>query len=408
MYKRHVLRELEQYLKIFPAVLLTGARQTGKTTLVDELAENGNYYLVTLDDDLTLSNALRDPSGWLMSLPKPVFIDEVQRVPEIFLAMKLDIDKNRAPGRYLLTGSSNPLLSPDLADSLAGRMGILKLYPLSQGELLNQEETFINKVFAEKFDIQKVQQLTQQALYEKIIRGGFPPVQPLQGPGDVKRWFKSYLQTMLERDVTDIAEIEGLRAFPRLLQLLACRSSLVVNIADLSRSLGMVAVTLGRYIGILEAIFFIHFLPAWYTNLGKRVIKSSKLHLCDTAMMAQLLDVDEVRLQSDRSLAGYFLETFVFNELLKQKSWSSISCELFHFRDGDNKVDLVLEKPDGAIVGIEVTLSRSLSPDDFKGLRYLQKIAKKNFKRGIVLHPGAQIEFLGDDLWALPIQMLWG
>ncbi len=407
MYKRHILNELEQYLKIFPAVLLTGARQTGKTTLVDELAKNKGYYFVTLDDDLTLSNALRDPSGWIMALPKPVIIDEVQRAPEIFLAIKLDIDNNRVPGRYLLTGSSNPLLSPDLADSLAGRMGILNLYPLSQGELLRKEETFISRVFADTFKIEKVEPLILQNLYQMIIRGGFPLVQSLQEMQDVKRWFKSYLQTMLERDVTDIANIEGLREFPRLLRLLALRSSMVINVADLSRLLGMVSMTLNRYIGILEAIFFVNFLPAWYTNLGKRVKKSPKLHLCDTAMMAQLIDIDEVRLQNDQSLAGYFLETFIFSELRKQKSWSSIPCELFHFRDGDNKVDLVLEKPNGSIVGIEVTFSRSLNSDDSKGLRHLQKIAKKNFKRGIILHPGAQIEFLGDDVWAVPIQTLW-
>src|ERR1700733_7154861 len=121
MYKRHILKELEHHLKIFPAVLLTGARQTGKTTLVDELILSRSSYFVTLDDDVALSSARRDPSGWIASLPKPVIIDEVQRVPEIFLAMKLDIDKNRIPGRYLLTGSSHPFLSPDLSYSFAGR-----------------------------------------------------------------------------------------------------------------------------------------------------------------------------------------------------------------------------------------------------------------------------------------------
>jgi predicted AAA+ superfamily ATPase len=407
MYKRNILSELEIYLKIFPAVLLTGARQAGKTTLVEELAQNRGYYYVTLDDDLSLANALRDPSGWLMSLPKPVIIDEVQRVPEIFLPIKLDIDKNRIPGRYLLTGSSNPLLSPDLADSLAGRMGVLNLYPLSQGELRGKQETFIEQVFAEKFEVEKVEPLTMPTLYNLMIRGGFPPVQPLQDTRDIKRWFRSYIQTMLERDVVDISNIEGLREFPRLLQLLATRNATVLNISDLSRALGMVSMTVNRYVGILEAIFFIRFLPAWYTNLGKRVTKTPKLHFCDTAMIGQLVDIDEARLQNDPSLMGYFLETFAFNELNKQKSWSSIPVELFHFRDGNYKVDIVAEKPDQTIVGIEIKSSRSLNSDDLKGLRHLQKIAKKNFKRGIILHPGTQTEYLDEDLWALPIQKLW-
>jgi predicted AAA+ superfamily ATPase len=406
MYKRHVLRELEQCLKIFPAILLTGARQSGKTTLVDELAAKGGYYTVTLDDDTTLASAIRDPSGWLLSLPKPVIIDEVQRAPEIFLAMKLDIDKNRNPGRYILTGSSDPLLSPDLADSLAGRMGILNLYPLSQGEIRGKEESFINKVFSDSFHPEQVEELTPENLYQIMIRGGFPTVQALDN-SDIKRWFKSYIKTMLERDVTDIANIDGLQEFPRLLRLLANRSSMVVNIADVARSLGLVSVTTNRYISILEAIFFVHFLPAWFTNLGKRLKKAPKIHLCDTAMIAQLLDVDEARLLKDTQLAGHFLETFVYSELNKQKSWSSIQCDLFHFRDGDYKVDLVLEKPDGTIVGIEVTMSRTLATDDLKGLRHLQKTSNNNFKRGIILHPGSQIEYLDDNLWSVPIQCLW-
>ncbi|MBP7075245.1 MAG: ATP-binding protein [Rhabdochlamydiaceae bacterium] len=407
MYKRHILKELEQCLKIFPAVLLTGARQTGKTTLVDELAQSGDYYFVSLDDDIALASAERDPSGWLASLPKPVIIDEVQRALGIFLAMKLDIYKNKAPGRYLLTGSSNPFLSSDLADSLAGRMGVLNLFPLSQGELAGKEETFINKIFAQEFKIEKVPEMPLEMLYQKMIRGGFPLVQPLKEPKDVKRWFKSYLKTMLERDVTDISNIEGLQDFPRLLRLLATRSSLVLNIADLSRSMGMVSMTLRRYIDVLVAIFFIHFIPAWFNNLGKRIVKSPKVYICDTGMMAQLIDIDEIRLKNDPSLTGHFFETFVLAEILKQKSWLETSFELYHFRDGDYKVDFILEQPNGSIVGIEVKLTRSLNSDDLKGLKHLKKIAKHNFKRGIILHPGTEIQFLDDDLWAVPIQALW-
>ena len=406
MYKRHIFKELEHCLKIFPALLLMGARQAGKTTLVEELATSRGYYYVTLDDDTTLSSALRDPSGWLHSLPKPVIIDEVQRAPEIFLSIKLDIEKNRHPGRYILTGSSDPLLSPDLADSLAGRMGILNLYPLSQGEICGKGETFIHKVFADDFQVEKAEELGLENLYQRMIRGGFPTVQKLQN-ADIQRWFKSYVRTMLERDVTDIANIEGLREFPRLLRLLAQRSATVMNVSDLSRNMGMVHMTLNRYIAILEAIFFVHFLSPWFTNLGKRLKKTPKIHLCDTAMMAQLLDVDAARLHKDPQLAGHFLETFVFSELNKQKSWSSIPCELFHFRDGDHKVDLILEKGDGTIVGIEVTLSRTLGADNLKGLRHLRKTSNHNFKRGIVLHPGSQIEYLDENIWAVPLQFLW-
>jgi hypothetical protein len=169
----------------------------------------------------------------------------------------------------------------------------------------------------------------------------------------------------------------------------------------------MVNVTVNRYIRLLETLFFIHLLPAWYTNLGKRIIKAPKLHLCDTAILGQLLGVDRGRLQKDPHLAGQFLESFVFSELQKLKSWSPIRFDIYHFRDGDFEVDLVLEKPDKTIVGIEVKSARSLNADDLKGLKHLKKLSKGHFKRGIVLHPGTQIEPLGDDLWAFPIASLW-
>ncbi|MBS0648458.1 MAG: ATP-binding protein [Verrucomicrobia bacterium] len=407
MLKRHIMKELNAHLNLMPVVLLKGARQAGKTTLVEEFAKERGYSYVTFDDEIPLASALRDPAGWIMSLPKPIIIDEVQRVPEIFLPIKREVDQNRTPGRYLLTGSANPLLSPRLGDSLAGRMGILNLFPFSQGEIQQKNETFLSKIFADSFTNENVDPFSPSALYQTILRGGFPSVQNLSDPKDIKRWVRSYLQTMMERDVRDLSNIEGLRDFPRLLQLLATRSAKLLNVADVARNMGMVTMTLSRYLGLLEALFMIYLLPGWYTNLGKRLIKSPKLHLCDTAIMAQLMDINEARLQGDPSLTGYFLETFVFTELLKQKSWSSIPFELYHFRDGDDEVDFILERPDRTIVGIEVKNARSLNKDDLKGLQHLQKIGKEHFKRGIILHPSDKIEFLGNDLWAVPLQLLW-
>lgn len=407
MLKRNIQEELDAYLRLMPVVLVTGARQTGKSTLIEAIARDRNIPIVTFDDQFSLSNALRDPSGWLESLPKPIIIDEVQRVPEIFLAIKKDVDKNRIPGRYLLTGSANPLLLPRLGDSLAGRMGIVNMFPFSQGELRGIKEEFIHRIFADELSPCQFKPFSLDELCEMILRGGFPAVHQVPDLANVNRWVRSYLQTIMERDVRDISDIQGLRDFPRLFQLLATRSAGLLNISDLSRSLGMVNMTLSRYLRLLETLYFIHLVPSWYSNLGKRIVKTPKLHVCDSTILSQLLGVDKKRLQEDGSLFGQFLESFVFSELLKQRSWAPFPFDIYHFRDGDHEVDFVLEKPDKTIVGIEIKSSRKIDADDLRGLKHLQKIAGKHFKRGIILHQGDRIESLGENLWAFPIQSLW-
>lgn len=406
MFERNIKEEIEAFLNLMPATLLIGSRQAGKTTFVEAIASKKNIPIVTFDDEFTLSNAKRDPSGWLASLPKPLIIDEVQRVPEIFLPIKQDIDQNRKPGRYLLTGSANPLLLPELSDSLAGRMGIVEIYPFSQGELRKKKESFIPWIFEDSLSIRKIEPYSPADLHQAILRGGFPPVLQISEVVDVNRWTRAYLQTMMEKDVRNLANIEGLREFPRLFQLLATRTAQLLNVSELSRSLGMVQTTVTRYLTLLETLFFIHLLPAWFSNLGKRVTKSPKFHVCDTAILCTLLGVDAKRLQEDPSLFGQLLETFVFSELLKQKAWAPFPVELFHFRDGNYEVDLVIEKPDQTLVGIEIKTARKLQSDDWKGLLHLKKCSPR-FKRGIILHSGTQIERVAEDIWALPLQSLW-
>jgi len=405
--KRHIQEEVKAYLRIMPVVLITGARQTGKTTLVETIVRDDGFSYFTLDDELALSSARRDPSGWLASLPKPVVIDEVQRVPEIFLPIKLEVDQNRQPGQFLLTGSANPLLLPKLGDSLAGRMGVVPMLPFSQGELRHIKEQFLPRIFGETLLLEPGGPLSREALYQMLLRGGFPVVQSLPDMHDVHRWVHSYLQTMMQRDIRDISNIEGLLDFPRLFRLLATRSGALLNTSDLSRSLGMVSMTLNRYLKLLETLFFIYLLPAWYSNLGKRLVKSPKLHLCDTALLAQLLEVDKKRLQENPSLTGQFLESFVFAELLKQKSWAPFRLELYHFRDGDYEVDFVLERTDGTLVGIEIKSAQMLQEEDLRGLKHLKNLSKGKFLRGLVLHQGTQVQPLGDELWAVPLQALW-
>jgi len=387
MFKRHVEEELAASLDLAPIVLLTGARQTGKTTLAEAIAQKRGYSFTTFDDEFTVSNAKRDPSGWLSHLPKPIFIDEVQRVPEILLSIKQDVDQNPQAGRYLLTSSANRL---DLTD----QMKIISIFPFSQGEIRKIKESFISLIFHNELLPFKLEDLSQEALHQMLLRGGFLPLQNLT---DTKKWVHSYLQKMMERDIRDLSNVEGLREFPRIFHALATRSAQLLNISELSRSLGMVNVTVHRYLRLLETLYLIHLLPAWVTDQAKRLTKSPKLHLSDTALLGQLGQTDN----------SQFLESFIFSELLKQRSWAPFPFGIYHFRDGDHEVDLVLEKPDGTIVGIEVKSTQKLHSNDLKGLKHLQKLAKNHFKRGIVLHPGTQIEHLEQDLWAMPIQALW-
>ncbi|CCB89461.1 ATP-binding protein [Simkania negevensis] len=407
MLRRNIEEELKAFLKIMPVVLITGARQTGKTTLAKSIAQKKGYTFYTFDDALTLANAKRDPSGWLESLPKPVIIDEVQRVPEIFLSIKKDVDENKKPGRYLITGSANPFLIPRLGDSLAGRIGILNMFPFSYGEIIEKKERFISTIFETKFSPKNLSKLSHETLYEILLWGGFPPVQDLVTIEDLNRWMKSYLQTIMERDVRDLANIEGLREFPNLFRLLASRTGTLLNVSQLSRSLGMVHVTLKRYLRLLEALYFVYLLPSWHSNQGKRLTKSPKMYLCDTAILTTVLGMDSDNLEGDPTFTGQVLESFVFSELLKQKSWSNVPFELYHFRDRDIEVDFVLERFDGTLVGIEVKSANTIHNGDLKGLKHLKTIAKKSFSNGIILHLGTQIQQLDENIWAFPIQSLW-
>jgi len=207
--------------------------------------------------------------------------------------------------------------------------------------------------------------------------------------------------------VKDISNVEALKEFPKLFRMLATRSSMLLNVSDISRSLGMINVTLNRYLRLLEILYFIHLLPPWFSNLGKRFTKTPKLHFYDTAVLTSLLDVDEKRLENDPVLTGQLLETFIFSELLKLKSWSETPFQIYHFRDRNYEVDFVLERGDGSIIGIEVKSSKTIRTSDLRGLVQLKKQAKDQFKRGVVLHLGEQIEPLGEDFFAVPIQALW-
>lgn len=407
MLARHSAARLHTALADRPVVLLHGARQSGKTTLVRALAEDSGSHYITLDDLTMLAAARNDAAGFLAGFSQPLVVDEVQRAPELLLAIKAAVDRKRTPGRFLLTGSANVLLVPQIADSLAGRMEIVPLWPFSQGEIEGAVEGFIEVAFGDAQPV-LVESSSPARLTDRVLRGGYPEAAPIKSAERRRAWFDAYVTTILQRDVRDLARIEGLTELPRLLALLASRPMAQLNYADLSRGTGLPQSTLKRYFALLEMVFLVQLLPPWHANIGKRLVKTPKVLLTDSGLAAHLMGIDHARLARDRTLLGGLLESFVAMELVKQSGWSVDPPALYHFRthEGD-EVDLVLERRGGALVGIEVKSAATVSAADFKGLRALAEIAGQRFQRGIVLYTGSEIVPFGAGLFALPVEALW-
>ena len=409
MFERSLKNKLERAFLRSRVILLNGARQVGKTTLIKEISKEKNYSYLTFDDASIAALAKNDPQGFVASLQKPIILDEIQRVPELFLALKMDVDTDPTPGKYILTGSANPLLLPRLGDSLAGRMEIFNLYPLSQGEIKGIHETWIDKIYDQSIHPLALSSIktTKQELYSAILKGGYPGIQDYDAEGK-NSWFKSYISTILDRDVRDLANIEGLNKFPLLLALLATRTGTVLNIADLSRSIQISTTTLQRYLTILQTLFFVTYQQPWYANLGKRLVKAPKTYLLDTGLLTSLLGIHLDRMLAYPDMMGGILENFVVNELIKQASWSKTDVKFYHFRTSDGiEVDIIMENARGDVVGIEIKNSSSTSPQDFKGLAYVQEQLGNKFIRGIVLYTGTTNYPYNEKICVLPISSLW-
>jgi hypothetical protein len=407
MIRRNIQAAIELALSDTPVVLLNGARQTGKTTLAQLLAAAAGAQYFTLDDAATLALAMGDPAGFARNLPGPVVIDEIQKAPELFPAIKLVVDRDRQPGRFLLTGSANVMTLPRLSESLAGRMEILPLYPLSAGELMGVAEGFLPRLFDGTLSLSQPAPAIED-MAARLSRGGYP--EAVQRASDERRaaWFAAYISTILQRDVRDLVRVDALHALPNLLKMLAARSSGLLNLADVGRDAGLPHTTLTRYLALLETVFLVHRLPAWSRNLGQRLVKAPKLHLLDTGLACHLLGADARRLADDRPLLGRLLESFVLGELRKQVSWTEPRTSLFHYRASTGaEVDVVLERPDGSLAAVEVKASATVAASDFAGLKSLRDQLGARFRAGVVLYLGDQVVPFGDKLWLLPVSVLW-
>lgn len=409
MFPRHLASPLLRALADTPVLFLRGARQTGKSTLMRWLAASqypARY--LTFDDAAVLAAAKHDPPGFVRSLAGPVVIDEAQRVPELFPAIKIAVDTDARPGRFLLTGSADILHLPRISESLAGRMEIFTLWPLSQGELAGATERFLDLLFASEPRFPEPAPEPRSAILARMFQGGYPAA--VRRPSEARRkaWMASYVTAVLQRDVRDISQVEDLTALPRLLALLASRAGSLLNFADLTRGLSIPQSTLKRYFALLETTFLVRLVPAWSASLGKRLVKSPKVYLNDTGLMCYLLGLSEDRLLEAPMLLGPLVENFAAMELIKQSGWSQVRAELFHFRTpAGHEVDFVVENDSGEIAGIEVKSSATVAPSDFKGLARLAELSGGRFRCGVVLYLGDHCLAFGERLFALPLSTLW-
>ena len=404
---RHLASRVRAALEDTPVVFLAGARQTGKTTLARALVEEGvlDAY-VTLDDPTQLAAAAHDPEGFLAGLPHRTVLDEVQRAPDLFPALRAAIDRDRRPGRFLLTGSADVLLLPGLAQVLTGRMEILTLEPFSQGEREGRRERFLRDLFTPEGPVPGPP-LEREAVCRRIVEGGFPEACARSGPERRAAWFDAYVALVTQREVRELARIEGVTELPHLLRLLAARLGGLLNRAELARSAGLAQTTLARYLALLQTLFLLRPLPARATTRGKRLIRAPKVHLIDTGLAAHLLGLDADGLARPDRL-GPLLEGFVVCELRRQRGWALPGARLHHFRTaGGAEVDVVVELPDGRVAGIEVKAAATVRARDLRGLKALSGIAGDAFVRGVVLHLGEAHAAFGERLVAMPLSSLW-
>lgn len=405
MYPRFIEPRIRDAMSDTRVVLLSGPRQSGKTTLGRKLANGGMAYL-TLDNATVLDAARSDPVGFVRGLDRAV-IDEVQRAPGLMLAIKESVDADPRPGRFLLTGSADLLALPRVADSLAGRMEVLRLLPLAQCELQGTNSGFLGAAFAGQVP-GAAKAAVGPDLVAAVLGGGYPEALTRSSWARRQDWYAAYVDAIVQRDVRDVAQVEQLQQMPRLLRALAEHAGQLVNHSAIGASLGMNHVTTQKYVGVFERVFLVRTLPPWHGNQLKRLTKTPKLHFLDAGLLAALRGLTPARVDADRTPYGALLETFVLAELLKLASWAEGRFEFSHFRDKEqDEVDIVIEDRSGRVVGIEVKASATVTRGDFAGLRKLADACGERFVLGLVLHDHDKTVPFSDKLAAAPIAALW-
>ncbi len=412
MLSRSLETQLRASQEDTPVTMVVGARQTGKSTLVTSFAEGdrhgGGLYL-SFDDTTLIAAVQADPAGFLKGLSGTVVIDEAQRVPELFLSIKAEVDRDRRPGRFLLTGSANPLFIPDVAEALAGRMEVLTLWPFSAAEIEgNAGLRFTRLLFDAHAKRPNPDPIDREALVTRILAGGFPEAVERTDPERRGRWFASYLTTILERDVRSMAGIARLEQLPSMLSAIALRTRGSLNKSTIGQDLGIPSSSVDRYLTLLERVFLVRRLPAWQNRLGPRLVKAPKLLVCDSGLLCHLLQWEGDRLSADATALGLALECFVGMELAKAAAVDSRPPQLMHYRTSKGaEIDFVFEGSDGRLAAVEVKASSGVTRSDIRQLAQLRDVFDSRFARGIVLYAGERVLSFGDRLEAWPVSALW-
>ena len=407
LFPRSLASVLREALADTPVVCLLGPRQSGKTTLVQQLAPDRAF--VSLDEHNYYQTAGVDPDGFVASLPEAVTLDEVQRVPVLLSAIKRAVDRDRRPGRFLLTGSANLLLVPTVTESLAGRMEMAQLYPLTESEKMRQPGHFLNDLLngALKAGIRPATEPAGPPLAERLVAGGYP--EPLtRTPSRARQWHRQYVRSIVERDVQDVARVRDARELARLLELLAQRNAALLNTCNLANSLGLHRATVEHYIAVLERLFLVRRLPAWHRNPAKRLVKTPKIHLLDSGLAATLADLTAADWLDHRDRMGHLLESFVVQQLIAQATWTEPDLRFWHYRDKDQvEVNVVLTRG-RKTWGIEVKAAGALTAKDGRGLVRLADRCGENFESGALLYAGRDRLPLADErILAVPLSDLW-
>ena len=395
MLKRSVRLLLETALDISPVVLLSGARQVGKSTLSSKLFDN---YAILDDVDLRL-NAIENPKGFLKQLVKPVCIDEIQKAPNLLEAIKLDVDKERVNGSYLLTGSANVLDMKKTKDTLAGRIIELTLYPLSAKEKNKKpEDNVIDRLFKRDFSCEKIE---SDEIVNFIISGGYPELLRLDTELKRRLWFSAYISTYIERDARELGEIREINNFYKFINVLAPRTATLLNKSKIANAISLKDSVVDNFMTIMTLLYQVELLKPYSENIGKQFVKSPKLHLLDTGIACHLLRIKDIKTLENSHYKGQVFETFIFSELKKHIGFSEDSIDIFHYRTNDKKeIDFILSRGD-EMLAIEVKSSYSVGRDDFKHILELQKISKKKIL-GIVFYMGDQVLEIDENNVALP------
>jgi uncharacterized protein len=404
---------VKEYLDTFRVVILNGPRQAGKTTLLRHVQARQGGTLFNLDDEQLLQAAINDPLGFVTNGTEPRLIDEVQRAGDpLVRSIKAEVDAVPRPGRYVLAGSTRFLSTPSLSESLAGRGAVVDVWPFSQGEFEGRFEKFIDMAFDEPNSLREFapSQVDRADYFTRICRGGFPEPALMHSARARRTWFRSYVRAVAERDIREMTRLNEPSAITTLLSYLASITAQEHNSVHTSNKTGLHRATVNRYLELLEAVFLIHRLPAWSRNPTARVVKHAKVHLTDTGLATALLGISPESLTKPVAPArGALVETFIVNELAKQATWSESEVRLHHWRvSGGAEVDVVLERDDGQIVGIESKARDTVTAEDFRGLAALRDLVGDQFSQGIVLHTGRRgsVNF-GERLLSLPVAALW-